>query len=165
VSPDALRRALLAAALHERPRIAPSRLLVAGDDPDYRAWFRLALARTFRGAIVERVPDSPSALAAIDHAEPSVAILDLDMLGSGGLDLVASIRARPSETRVPVIVTTALRELSDGRSLRTLDIDGFLAKPFEPSQLVTMIRRLLSVPPEATARPRALEAGRSESHA
>lgn len=68
-------------------------------------------------------------------------VLDLNLPGTDGLDLLKEIRSR--NTSLPILVLTARLEVEE--RVRTLDLgaDDYLTKPFEYSELAARIRALL----------------------
>lgn len=143
-SADAFRRHLVG-ALHAGAsrRPGPRRVLVVDDDDAYRDLTRLVLARAFRHATIEGVPDGATALAAARHARPDLVVTDYDMPGIDGGELVTRLRALPGGRALPIVLCTAVAGPTDWRLLSTLGADGFLAKPFEPTQLVALARGVI----------------------
>ncbi|HEY5242006.1 MAG TPA: response regulator, partial [Polyangiaceae bacterium] len=71
-----------------------------------------------------------------------------------GLELTGLLRARDTATRVPIIVLTAEGGADEWRRLSAMGADGFLVKPVNLVDVVTLVRRSLaersrSVPPVA----------------
>ncbi len=77
-------------------------------------------------------------------------IVDVMMPGETGLSLVADLRRT---SRVPVLMLTAMGEPSDRIAGLEAGADDYLAKPFEPRELLlrggAVLRRAQSVPTEA----------------
>ena len=91
-------------------------------------------------------------------------VLDVMMPGESGLDLTRALR---HEGRVPVLLLTAMAEPEDRVNGLEQGADDYLAKPFEPRELVLRIRNLLQRRPatDATAAKSALAAAASISSA
>ena len=68
-------------------------------------------------------------------------ILDIMMPGENGLELTASLRQ--SNTKLPVLMLSALADTEDRISGLASGSDDYLPKPFEPRELVLRIRNLL----------------------
>ncbi len=137
---EAFRRGLLAASAQTSE---PVRILVADDDEDFRHLLSVSLEREFPGVEVECVADGRAALAAFDAQQHSVAIIDLQMPGLDGLELTGQLRARDEARAVPIIVITASGGASEWKRLSALGADGFLVKPFNVKDVVTLVRRAL----------------------
>lgn len=150
-SAEGFRRGLIAA----RDRMSePVRILVAEDDPDFREVLEITLVREFPDALVECVADGSAALEAYDQRHHSVAILDLQMPNLDGMELTGLLRARDRDgaRAVPIIVITASGGPTEWKRLSAMGADGFLVKPVNLKDVVTLVRRALgdrarSVPP------------------
>jgi two-component system phosphate regulon response regulator OmpR len=68
-------------------------------------------------------------------------VLDIMMPGETGLSLTASLRGEGS--RVPVLMLSALADSSDRIAGLETGSDDYLAKPFEPRELLLRIQALL----------------------
>ena len=80
-------------------------------------------------------------------------VLDIMMPGESGLSLTQSLRAEGNA--VPVLMLSALAEPSDRIAGLETGSDDYLAKPFEPRELLLRIRGLLRRQQEQPARSRA----------
>jgi serine/threonine protein kinase len=148
---EAFRRELIAARNDTRE---PVRILVADDDEDFRCLLVELLNREFPFAEIEAVRNGVEAIEAFDARHHSVAVVDLNMPTLGGLELTGLLRARDSAMRVPIIVLTGEGGAHEWQRLWAVGADGFLVKPVNPSDVVTLVRRALgersrSMPPEA----------------
>jgi serine/threonine-protein kinase len=144
-SADALRVDLLRARdLAQAKEAAPVRILIADDDAQMRTFVGRVLGKAFPGATLDTADDGADALAAVERAVPAVAVIDLDMPGLNGVELTAALRKNPAAQRLPIIVMTGSGTASDWRALSELGADGFLMKPFNPAQLVTLVRSVLT---------------------
>jgi eukaryotic-like serine/threonine-protein kinase len=147
---EAFRLGLRAAREHVSE---PVRILVADDDEDFRHLLSVNLEREFPGVEIRCVGDGSSALAAFDAEHHSAVIVDLQMPGLDGMELTRLLRARDGARVVPIIVITASGGASEWKRLAALGADGFLVKPFNVKDVVTLVRRALgdrrSTPPPA----------------
>lgn len=135
---DTFRRALLEARESIKTSYNALRIIVADDDPDFRALAEETLAYGFPGARIESVADGEAALAACDREPASLAVIDLDMPGLNGVELTAALRANYS---MPIVVVTASGGAPDWHLLSSLGADGFLVKPIDPFALVALARK------------------------
>ena len=76
-------------------------------------------------------------------------VLDVMMPGETGLELVRSLRA--AADGVPVLILSALADSSDRINGLSSGSDDYLAKPFEPAELLLRIQSILRRRPRATA--------------
>ena len=114
------------------------RILIAEDD----AIMADGLTRSLRqsGYVVDRVGTGVEADSAVTRGEFDLLILDLGLPRMGGLEVLRRLRARQS--RLPVLILTALDGVND--RVRGLDLgaDDYLAKPFALNELEARVRAL-----------------------
>jgi DNA-binding response OmpR family regulator len=131
-------------------------LLVVDDEPRIRTILNRSLSA--QGHTVYEASDGQAALDQLDSHEMDLVLLDLAMPRRGGLDVLAVLKDRGSSP--PVIVLTAVTEIS--ARIQALDRGAVdvVAKPFSTMELSARIRRHLhqetSVP---AGERRYLEAG------
>lgn len=83
------------------------------------------------------------ALKAVEAELPDLLILDVNMPGLGGMEVLAQLRARPASAQLPVIlVTSASDEALEATALQ-IGAQDFIRKPFQPELLVDRMRALL----------------------
>jgi serine/threonine-protein kinase len=121
----------------------PVRILVAEDDPDFREALGIRLRKEFPFAEVECVSDGAAALEAFEKKAPSVLIVDLQMPNMDGLELTKRLRANEGTRTMPILVVTASGGPNEWKELSALGADGFLVKPVNMTDVVTLVRRAL----------------------
>jgi DNA-binding response OmpR family regulator len=105
--------------------------------------------------------DGPRGLVALRKSRPDVVLLDLMLPGMDGLDVCRKIRATAEWSGLPVIMLTAKGEDVDKVVGLEVGADDYLAKPFNPRELLARIRAVLRrASPAAT--PARLRVGRLE---
>jgi DNA-binding response OmpR family regulator len=105
--------------------------------------------------------DGPRGLAALRKSRPDLVLLDLMLPGMDGLDVCRKIRATAEWSGLPVIMLTAKGEDVDKVVGLEVGADDYLAKPFNPRELLARIRAVLRrASPAAT--PARLRVGRLE---
>jgi CheY-like chemotaxis protein len=121
--------------LESGPRVLP-RLLLVDDDPSLRA----LLLATFPAGEFEVVdaPDGERALELAAAAHVDVVVLDWQLPGLSGGDVLRELKRRSSAIRV--VVLTANPDAGE----HAVAADAFLTKPFSPVQLLRVIETLLS---------------------
>ncbi len=135
------------------PQAEPHHLLVVDDAPRLRALLRRFLARA--GFRVTAAADAAAARPLLKLMPFDLLVLDVMMPGESGLDLTEAIRR---DRDVPVVLLTARGAPEDRIAGCERGADDYLAKPFEPRELLlrirTILRRLATVPsPAAPAGP------------
>jgi signal transduction histidine kinase/CheY-like chemotaxis protein len=139
-------RADEAVDLAKAPRLDGLRVLVVEDDDDARTMIETVL--TGQGASVRTFPAAGAALDALGLEHVDVLVSDIEMPGTDGYQLIRELRLRPSTLggNVPALALSAYARTEDRlRALRA----GFqlhLAKPVQPSELVTVVASLAARP-------------------
>jgi DNA-binding response OmpR family regulator len=119
-------------------RGGPMRVLVVEDDAELAETVALGLRR--EGMAVDLAGDGHDALAHLDLVAYDVVVLDRDLPGLHGDDVLRSIVAggRPSR----VLMLTAAGTVGDRVAGLGLGADDYLPKPFAFAELVARIRAL-----------------------
>ena len=114
------------------------RILVAEDDAVLADALLCALRRS--GYAVDWVQNGVETQAALEAGEFDLLILDIGLPKRSGLEVLKHMRAHDS--RVPVLLLTALDGVND--RVRGLDsgADDYLAKPFDLAELQARVRAL-----------------------
>jgi two-component system phosphate regulon response regulator PhoB len=73
------------------------------------------------------------------HERPDVVLLDILMPGDDGLACLQELRARPETAKIPVLMLTALNEPHIRIRAFNYGADDFIAKPFNPDELIARI--------------------------
>jgi two-component system, OmpR family, response regulator len=119
------------------PLPAP-RILVVDDDPGIRDVLAEFLSR--HGYAVEAVGDGRAMETAIQARTPDLVVLDLMLPGESGFDLARWMRG---QSDIPIVMLTAMGEETDRIIGLELGADDYLAKPFNPCELLARIRAVL----------------------
>lgn len=115
-----------------------TRLLLVEDDALLGDGIRKILVQ--RGDEVEWAQDGESALASVAEGGQELILLDLNLPGISGLDILQRLRSAGND--IPILVLTARGEVAD--RVRALDYgaDDYLIKPFAIDELSARIRAL-----------------------
>jgi two-component system response regulator CpxR len=113
-------------------------ILIVDDDVELCELLAERLAR--EGFNVEPVHEGVQGLDRALSGDHSIAVLDLMLPGIGGLDVLKRLRAR---SNLPVLILTARGEDVDRILGLELGADDYLAKPFNPRELIARIRAIL----------------------
>ncbi|MCS6845342.1 MAG: response regulator transcription factor [Caldilineales bacterium] len=114
------------------------RVLVVDDDPPSLKMVAFLLSQ--EGYEVITADNGLDALRLIEEKVPDLAILDVMMPGLDGFQLTQRIRRT---MHLPIIILSAKGETSDRVTGLDLGADDYLAKPFEPSELLARVRSVL----------------------
>jgi DNA-binding response OmpR family regulator len=88
--------------------------------------------------------DGEMGLQMIKQLKPDLVILDLMLPNRGGYDICFNMQQDPELSKVKVLMVTALNQSVDRQKGVLVGADSYLTKPFEPSQLLGEVKRLLS---------------------
>src|SRR5690349_2238648 len=117
-------------------------LLVVDDDARLRDLLRRYLSEN--GFRVTVAGDAAEARANLASFAFDLVVLDVMMPGDSGLDLTQELRADGRNPRIPVLLLTAMAEPEHRINGLEQGADDFLAKPFEPRELVLRIRNIIA---------------------
>jgi sigma-B regulation protein RsbU (phosphoserine phosphatase) len=118
-----------------------ARVLLIDDDADIRAVLTLTLRRA--GLEVAAAVDGADALDKLAAELPDVIVLDVMMPRMDGFETLRRIRGQPRTAHLPVLMLTAKAQLADRMAGFERGADDYVAKPFEPTELVARVRSLL----------------------
>ena len=88
-------------------------------------------------------PDGERGLTALRRGRFDVVLLDVMLPGVDGLEVCRRIRAAPEWSALPILMLTARGEDVDKIVGLELGADDYLAKPFNPRELLARIRAVL----------------------
>jgi DNA-binding response OmpR family regulator len=115
-------------------------VLVVDDEPDILLLHRLNLEAA--GHRVVLAADGMVALDRIADDRPDAVVLDVMMPVLDGWGVLERLQGRPD--RPPVIVVSAYLSTANVDRARDLGAAGFLAKPYDPDELVRRVAALLA---------------------
>ena len=124
-------------------------VMVVDDSPSVRHMTSKVIEAA--GWIVETAKDGVEALEKLRTAakQPAVILSDIEMPRMDGYELLASLRENPKVSDIPVVFITSRSGEKHREKAFESGITEYLAKPYEESDLVNLIRKLAngSVPP------------------
>ena len=118
----------------------PARILIVDDHPTMREAMRLVLAE--EGFTVDEAADGARALDLVASGRPDLVLLDLNIPGISGPDLLEALKASRVTSGIPVVVVTAEDE-EGRRAAMQAGAEDYLTKPFSPRVLVRTVERVL----------------------
>lgn len=113
-------------------------LVVEDNDVVADAVFRVLAASGFA---VDHVASAELARAAFATENFDAAVVDIGLPGEDGLSLVRHLRG--AGMSIPILILTARQGLNDKVVAFEIGADDFLAKPYEPAELVARCRALI----------------------
>ena len=117
------------------------KILLADDSAGVQRMVARALEAAFE---VVAVSNGDQAAAKLDEFHPDFVIADALMPGKDGYELCWIVKQRADTREVPVILLYGVFEPFDWSRAQRAGADAYLAKPFQPSGLIDLIRQLQS---------------------
>jgi diguanylate cyclase (GGDEF)-like protein len=96
-----------------------------------------------KGHRIVHLTTGTGALTRILAEKPSLIILNLNMGGLGGVEVIGRIRREPALRKVPILVLSKVESESDLIRSFQLGADEYIQKPFSTPELVARVHRLL----------------------
>src|SRR3954469_10745751 len=116
------------------------RVLVVDDDDVIRQLITVNLE--LEGFDVVTATDGQDALDKVKSAQPHVVTLDVMMPRVDGWEAAARLRADPETAHVKVVLLSARAQEADIQRGEKIGVDAYLTKPFDPDELIDIVRRL-----------------------
>ena len=131
----------LTAAVGSRERVMTFRLLVADDNAGLHKMVQLAFSED--NVEIEAVTSGDDALEILNVFTPDVILADVSMPGYNGYEVCEIIRYDARFADTPVILMSGAMEDFDEEEAERVRANGHLAKPFDPSEMITLVKILL----------------------
>lgn len=121
--------------------MSKTKVLVVDDEEDFQDIVRHILERAGYEVVV--AGDGGEGLAALRREKPDLLILDINMPLKDGYVLCREARAMSEFAELPILMLTIRNR--DEEIVRGMDVgaDAYLAKPFDPGELLARLRTLL----------------------
>lgn len=95
------------------------------------------------GLSVEKASDGVEALEKIQSVRPDLVVLDIVMPRMNGYEVCRRLKADPKTENVPVVMCSSKGEEFDRYWGMKQGADAYIAKPFQPTELVGTVKQLL----------------------
>jgi DNA-binding NtrC family response regulator len=115
------------------------RILIVDDEPLNVDLLSQELADM--GHVTDRAESGAAALAKIEAFDPELVLLDYQMPGMNGVDVLREIRKRNRD--LPVIMITAHGTIERAVETMKAGADDFITKPFDPDHLALVVAKAL----------------------
>jgi len=116
------------------------KVLVVDDDETIRGLITLNLE--LEGFEVATAVDGLDALAKAAAVQPAVVTLDVMMPRLDGWATAQRLRADPATADIKVVLLSARAQEADLQRGTRIGVDAYLTKPFDPDDLIDIVRRL-----------------------
>lgn len=116
-------------------------ILTVDDSASIRVTIKIALSGA--GYTVAEAANGAEGIEKAQASHYDLIVTDLNMPVMDGLTMIEELRKSPAHTGVPIIFLTT--ESDDGMKQRAkaAGATGWLTKPFDPDQLVKIVRKVL----------------------
>ena len=126
-------------------------ILVVDDDPGHRELIRRNLQRS---GLTNTILEMPNGVEALDfifcrnaHADRKgdaelLVLLDVNMPGIDGVEVLRQIKADPEKKRIPVIMVTTTDDPREIKKCYELGCSVYVTKPVDPGAFIDAIKKL-----------------------
>jgi len=135
-----------------------SRILVVDDDKKIVRLVQAYLEQA--GFQVLTAHDGETALHAIRRERPDLVVLDLMLPDRDGWDITRLVRGDETLAATPIVMLTARVEDADKIVGFDIGADDYIAKPFNPPELVARVKAVLRRTSAGPTQPHLLQLGR-----
>lgn len=120
------------------------RVLVVDDDEVIRQL--IAVNLTLEGFEVVTAVDGHDCLEKVAEVNPDVITLDVMMPRLDGWVTATQLRKNPATANIKVVLITARAQEDDRDRGRQIGVDAYLTKPFDPTEMIRVVRALAGAP-------------------
>ena len=117
-----------------------ARVLVVDDDDVIRQLISVNLE--LEGFDVVTAYDGQDALDKVKDVKPDVITLDVMMPRVDGWETAAKLREDPETAAIGLVLLSARAQDTDLARGERIGVDAYLTKPFDPDDLIDVVRRL-----------------------
>ena len=121
--------------------------MVVDDDEVIRQL--IAVNLTLEGFDVVTAVDGQDCLDKVLEARPDVITLDVMMPRLDGWVTATQLRRNPETASIKVVLITARAQEDDLDRGREVGVDAYLTKPFDPAEMIRVVRELAGAPTSA----------------
>ncbi len=121
------------------------RVLVVDDDTVIRQLITVNLE--LEGFEVATAVDGQDCLDKVKDVRPDVITLDIMMPRLDGWEAAGRLRSDPETAGIKVVLLSARAQEADLERGSRIGVDAYLTKPFDPDELIDVVRRLAGLPP------------------
>jgi two-component system chemotaxis response regulator CheY len=116
-------------------------ILTVDDSASMRQMIKLTLSQA--GYNVIEASDGDHGLATARNNAVDMVLTDLNMPGLDGVSLTRELRKLPSYTGVPIVLLTTEADDERKKAAKAAGATGWITKPFQPEQLVSVAKKVL----------------------
>lgn len=121
--------------------MATRTIMTIDDSPSVRQYVKMILENA--GYSVIEAEDGKDALNKMDGKPIHLAFVDLNMPNMNGIDFIKAVRSSEQYRFIPLIMLTTESQMSKKMAGKKAGATGWIVKPFQPEQLLAVIRKVL----------------------
>lgn len=126
---------------HRTTDVAPNRVLIVDDQPDIRRLCRVALVA--EGFTCDEAGAGPDAVTQAAKHPYDLVLLDVDLPGFSGEEVLRRLRQRPPSSHLKVVMFSGTANGDELSRILLAGADDFLTKPFSMVQLRARVKAAL----------------------
>lgn len=134
-----------------------TRILIVDDDPILREFASVYLTTPM--STVALAPDASTALELLAREQFDIALIDIDMPGMNGFELVECIRGQDKLRNLPIAMVTGREDIVSIDRAYAVGATSFVTKPVNWRQLSHQLRYVIRATRQQSATPRAQDTG------
>ena len=119
-----------------------AKILILDDDKDLLTVFKSLLKK--KGFDVFAYSEWSGAWNAVKAYKPQLILLDVFMKGIDGIDACKKLKASSFTRNIPIIMLSSYPDIAE-TAINESGADDFIAKPFETSEIIRKIQKLLLI--------------------
>ncbi len=119
------------------------KVLVVDDESVNREFVRLIFERS--GCEVLEAENGQEAIEVAKREKPDVILMDIIMPFMNGLEACRKLKSDPETFNIPVVMVTALGDLSHKLEGFKAGADEFITKPFDKNELLLRVQNLIKI--------------------
>ncbi|MDI9431670.1 MAG: response regulator [Sedimentisphaerales bacterium] len=124
-----------------KKKTAPIKILIVDDEPDLVSTVEYRLK--FAACQTVTASNGQEGLERAAAEKPDLILLDTNMPGMDGHEMLGRLRADPTLQRIPVIMLTARCESRDVAAASAYGVSDYVTKPFDFAELMSKIQTIL----------------------
>ncbi len=117
----------------------PKFLLLVEDSDDDAALFARAVSQKRPEIVIERASHAEDARKVLLTRIPHLIVLDCDLPGVGGLELLRELRLDESLRRIPIVMMSGTRSDLDIELCYAFGASSFVSKPFDYREYMDLV--------------------------
>lgn len=119
-------------------------ILVVDDDELMRAFYATVFKRNSHQFQFHAVSSTDEALKYLSHTKPDAIIVDWDMPGKSGIELIKTVKADPKLNDIRIFMISGRDQLSDAALALDSGAADYLTKPVTIRGLIELLQKRLA---------------------